>query len=94
MKRFLGSFAAIAASFSATAQAAIAPEEKAAPVETAALSGPASAVEHIFQVPDGKGDLMDFVLRPSGNDGMLFASHRSHASHVSHGSHSSHYSSR
>ncbi|GAB3453379.1 His-Xaa-Ser repeat protein HxsA2 [Insolitispirillum peregrinum] len=94
MKRFLGSFAAIAASFSATAQAAIAPEEKAAPVETTVISSSSSVTEHAFQVPDGKGDLMSFVLRPSGNDGMLFASHQSHASHVSHGSHSSHYSSR
>jgi hypothetical protein len=95
MKKFLTSFAAVAAGFTAqVAPAAMAP--------TQAPLVPQNAVSATSLIaPDGKvsvrgdgGDVFDFVLKRSGETGLLMAEHASHASHASHRSHSSHYSSR
>jgi hypothetical protein len=97
MKKFLTAFGVIAASFaaahtaSATAPASSIPQPAATQANSAVTQvDPSGRVT----VRDGAGDLFNFVLKRSGDTGVMMAEHESHASHGSHGSHRSHYSSR
>jgi len=96
MKKFLTTFAGIAAAFASDA----APMSQLATSnvtgkDTQNLPAPQTAVlgENIVTT-DAKGDQYNFVLKKSEDTGLLMAWHSSHSSHASHASHSSHYSSR
>ena len=99
MKKFLVTFAAIAAGFAAQAvQAASTPHESklSASSEDSQKSAQPNT-DGAVKVRSPSGDLFDFVLKRSTENGFLMAEHQSHSSHdshASHASHSSHYSSR
>ena len=92
MKKFMTSFATIAAAFSAQHAEAIPSstiQGEAAPVTTANATGQAASKN--ISVTDKAGDAFAFTLKRSNDTGRLMAFHESHSSHASH---SSHYSSR
>jgi hypothetical protein len=95
MKKFLSTFAAIAAGF--TAQAVTASQTPVAPPMVSLTNeAPANAIPASGQVAvkNASGDVFNFVLKRAEVGGELMAWHSSHASHASHASHSSHYSGR
>ncbi len=96
MKKFLTTFAGIAAAFAADATPSTASSIDLTPVkDTQNVAAPQAFVlgENI-RTMDSKGDQFDFVLKRSEDTGLLMAWHSSHSSHASHASHASHYSSR
>lgn len=93
MKKFLSTFAAVAASFAAqSASAAPSPTIPSSQPESSAANAISGSNETVA-VQNGSGDLFNFLLKRNG-EGQLMAWHESHASHASHSSHTSHYSSR
>jgi len=93
MKKFLTTFAAIAAGFAAqnaTSKQLPAPDPARTEDSTAASTRDTTKIA----VQDTKGEAFNFVLKRSEVNGSLMAYHQSHASHASHSSHASHYSSR
>jgi hypothetical protein len=90
MKKFMTSFAAIAAAFSAQHAEAISASTIQGDVATTANAVGQTASTNI-SVTDKAGDAFAFTLKRSGDTGNLMAYHESHSSHASH---SSHYSSR
>jgi hypothetical protein len=94
MKKFLNTFAAIAAGFAAQSVSASTPQRTPEPLvphgsqPTAALKRPDA-----LAIRDDAGNMFNFVLKRSAETGQMMAWHESHASHASHASHSSHYSS-
>jgi hypothetical protein len=96
MKKFLTTFAGIAAAFASNASSVQAPVTVATPTTDAhKISSPQQTIlgENLKFV-DTKGDQFNFVLKKSEDTGQMMAWHNSHSSHASHSSHSSHYSSR
>jgi len=95
MKKFLTTFAAIAAGFATQAATAAVPKaDDSVPESAKALHGPTSNQSGAVAVRNDAGDQFNFVLKRSGETGQMMAYHESHASHASHASHHSHYSSR
>ena len=91
MKKFIGPFAAIAASFVSQAVSASVPQEASDHV----LNVDNTASEEVsFQTANKNGENHNFILKRTESDNVLMVQHMSHASHASHESHSSHYSSR
>lgn len=93
MKKFLATFAGIAAAFAANASV---PQTTALTLNQSTdgqkeTSAQATLLGKKFSTFDVKGDQFDFVLRKSPETGSMMAYHSSHASHASH---RSHYSSR
>jgi len=90
MKNFLTSFAAVATGFAAqTATAAVQQEApRAVPVEAQAV---VSVAQPENLTLSNNGDIFNFVLRRSGDTGLMMADHESHSSHSSHSSHYSGY---
>jgi hypothetical protein len=94
MKKFLTSFAAVAAGFAANNASALPLSPDVDALSAAAPHAP--TIEGL--VPDEKlavvgneGNLFNFTMKRSSETGHLMAYHESHASHASH---ASHYSSR
>lgn len=89
MKKFLSTFAGIAATFAASAIAA---------PSTPHTMNPAmelvSVVSKSLTASDSKNDQFNFVLKKSADTGLMMAAHGSHSSHASHASHASHFSRR
>lgn len=95
MKKFLVSFAAVAASFAA--QQAGATPSPLKQVDNAKENSASQALleaSKLIPMTQSNGEVHDFVLRRASETGDLMAYHSSHRSHSSHSSHSSHYSSR
>lgn len=94
-KRFLTSFAAIAASFAAQHATAL-PAVPTAIAENPHVKESLEKVAHnpVVTVTDSAGEAYEFVLKRSEATGELMAFHGSHSSHSSHSSHRSHYSGR
>jgi hypothetical protein len=93
MKKFLTTFAGIAAAFASnasTAPVSVALAESS--TDGSNIAAPQATVlgEQIKTI-DSNGDQFNFVLKRSDETGLMMAEHSSHASHASH---SSHYSSR
>jgi hypothetical protein len=96
MKKFLTTFAGVAAAFASNATTAPATAALLAPTTDGQnIAAPQATVlgENIRTI-DSKGDQFNFVLKKSADTGLMMAYHSSHSSHASHSSHSSHYSSR
>jgi len=90
MKKFLTSFAALAAGFAtqnAIAAQVVVEQSTTTEASAAALATPSENLS----IKNASGDEFNFVLKRSADTGTLMAYHRSHSSHSSH---SSHYSSR
>jgi hypothetical protein len=87
MKKFLTTFAAVAAGFASQVSASNVPPNP-APLTGEKAESPASSmpVEGNVQLRTASGNLAEFTLRRS-EDGVLMAGHSSHASHASHASH-------
>lgn len=97
MKKFLNTFAAIAASFAAqSASASVAQQapESTASKDTEQVGALKALQSEKIAARSQSGDIFNFVLKRSAETGQMMAWHESHASHASHASHSSHYSSR
>lgn len=95
MKKFLLSFAAVAAGFAAQ-QATSAPLPLASHDGADEKSSSLTTVDgnRIVPIAQKNGELHNFVLQRATDTSELMAYHSSHRSHSSHSSHSSHYSSR
>ena len=92
MKKFMTSFAAIAAAFSAQHAEAIPSLSIQGDLATTTRANAAGKVaSKNISVTDKSGDAFAFTLKRSGDTGNLMAYHSSHSSHASH---HSHYSSR
>lgn len=96
MKKFLTTFAGLAAAFASEAGAMSQTATNDVSVQdTQNMAAPqATVLGENFATTDAKGDQYNFVLKKSEDTGQLMAWHSSHSSHASHASHSSHYSSR
>ena len=96
MKKFLTTFAGIAAAFASNSStAAVGPAPLTPEVDGLKVAAPqATILSENIKVIDSKGDQFNFVLKKSEETGQMMAWHNSHSSHASHSSHSSHYSSR
>lgn len=92
MKKFLATFAGVAAAFASNASTQPAASHNAPTLDSHNIAAPQATVlgENITTI-DSKGDQFNFILKKSTDTGLLMAYHSSHASHASH---SSHYSSR
>lgn len=91
MKKFMTSFAALAAGFAAQhAEAVPAQQEKTQVTPSVEATMPGQVASSQITVTNKAGDAFGFTLDRAGN-GQLMAYHHSHSSHSSH---SSHYSSR
>lgn len=92
MKKFLKSFAAIAAGFAAqtTSAAILNTQLEPSKSQSATLSSRAEGAESLAVNTDS-GDVFNFGMKRSEVTGKMMAYHTSHASHASH---RSHYSSR
>ncbi len=95
MKKFLATFAGVAAAFASNASTAplaanISPTMDPKNVATQQTTVIGEKISTI----DSKGDQFNFVLKKSADTGLMMAYHSSHSSHASHASHASHYSSR
>ncbi|MEY4277651.1 MAG: hypothetical protein RI975_917 [Pseudomonadota bacterium] len=95
MKKFLATFAGIAASFASHASTQPLASQNAPTLDSHNIASPQTTVlgENIATI-DSKGDQFNFILKKSADTGLMMAYHSSHSSHASHASHSSHYSSR
>jgi len=93
MKKFLTTFAGIAATFGANASVAPTSVETTTDSKNMAEQ-PGNVLGENILTSNSKGDSLAFVLKKSEETGQLMAWHSSHASHASHASHRSHYSSR
>jgi hypothetical protein len=94
MKKFLTTFAGIAAAFASNAASTVAPTQGDKVAKDAALNiarTQTSALGENIATTNALGDQHNFVLKKSEDTGLLMAWHSSHASHASH---KSHYSSR
>ena len=95
MKKFLTTFAALAATFAAqaTTPSELGSEEQGAQAapKSDSFAGPQRR-EGIVTVRSETGDLFAFLMERSATTGELIAQHQSHVSHESHSSHSSHAS--
>ena len=93
MKKFLATFAGVAAAFAS--HASIEPTALTFVTPITDSQNITAAQETILgeniTTISPSGDRFNFVLKRSGETGLLMAGHRSHASHASH---ASHYSSR
>ena len=94
MKKFMASFAALAASFAAQHAEAL-PAQQKTPLVTPSVEAtmPGQIASSQITVTNNIGDAFGFTLERASN-GQLMAYHQSHSSHASHASHASHYSSR
>lgn len=95
MKKYLKTFAAVAAGF-ATSQTTSANVNDAhtelhSPLKAQATDAIGNNQPEMMNIHDSAGDLFKFVMKRSVETGQLMAYHSSHASHSSH---RSHYSSR
>lgn len=94
MKKFLTSFAALAAAFSAQqAHAVPAQQQPSFVTPNLETTQSSSVINSQITVTNKAGDSFGFTLERAGN-GQVMAYHQSHRSHSSHSSHRSHYSSR
>lgn len=94
MKKFLTTFAGIAAAFASNA-APVASATFAPEMDANNIAAPqATKLGENIATIDSKGDQFNFILKRSEETGLMMAYHSSHASHASHASHRSHYSSR
>ena len=95
MKKFLATFAGVAAAFSSNASTQPVSTNSTPTLDSHSVAAPQATVlgENIATV-DSKGDQFNFVLKKAADTGLMMAYHSSHSSHASHSSHSSHYSSR
>jgi hypothetical protein len=95
MKKFLATFAGVAAAFASHASTQPAASHSAPALNSHNIASPQATVlgENITTI-DSNGDQFNFVLKKSADTGLMMAYHSSHSSHASHSSHSSHYSSR
>lgn len=93
MKKFLTTFAGIAAAFGANAAVDRAPTGITTDSKNIAVQ-PGSVLGETIATTNAQGDQLNFVLKKSEETGQLMAWHSSHSSHASHSSHRSHYSSR
>lgn len=95
MKKFLATFAGVAAAFASNASTQPVALHTAPSLDSHKIAAPQATVlgENITTI-DSKGDQFNFVLKKSADTGLMMAYHASHSSHASHASHSSHYSSR
>jgi len=96
MKKFLTTFAGIAAAFASDAATMSQSTTNNVSVQDAQnMAAPqATVLGESIATTNAKGDQFNFVLKKSEDTGLLMAWHSSHSSHASHASHSSHYSSR
>jgi hypothetical protein len=95
MKKFLATFAGVAAAFASSASTQPVASHNAPTLDSHNIAASQATVlsENITTI-DSKGDQFNFILKRSTDTGLLMAYHSSHSSHASHASHSSHYSSR
>lgn len=93
MKKFLTTFAGIAAAFGANAAFESSPTNITTDSKTVVVK-PGSTLGETIATTNAQGDRLNFVLKKSEETGQLMAWHSSHSSHASHSSHRSHYSSR
>jgi nicotinic acid phosphoribosyltransferase len=92
MKKFLKTFAVVAAGFAAqSASAAIAPVTTDTFDAHEAMATDSLKQPETIAVRTDSGDAFNFVLKRVTETGLMMAYHTSHASHASH---SSHYSGR
>lgn len=95
MKKFMTSFAAIAAGFTAQHADAVPVQQASKMVEpTREATAQGQVASSNITVTDKVGDAFAFTLKRSDDTGQLMAYHSSHSSHASHASHHSHYSGR
>lgn len=95
MKKFMTSFAAIAAGFTAQHADAVPIQQASKMIEpTTEATARGQVASSSINVTDKAGDAFAFTLKRSDDTGQLMAYHSSHSSHASHASHHSHYSSR
>lgn len=93
MKKFLTTFAAIAAGFASQSASAAIPQGNAEASDRNVAQSPSESIQKdgMVAVRNDVGDQFNFVLKRSADTNQLMAYHSSHASHASH---RSHYSSR